>query len=407
MSKLAIAALLVFVIGGQASAAGKQSDHWMVTQLTGEARVIHPGLQSASLKVNAEIAPGDTLVTGNSGRATLVHGRDYILVAPNSELKLPKGAQPSGFTRVIESLGSILFKVEHTAIPHFAVETPMLAAVVKGTTFNVVVNEQRTSVEVIQGIVQVSAFQGGMTRLVEGGGIVAVEPRNPATLFDVNKPAAAPPIGIKVAASGWTGTGSVSKLTGGLISAETATRPILVTTELLEAVEPPASPPVALAASVPFNVAVSPSASGGSSAGVHAPVAGSVTITTPSAATSSVSAPSVTTPAVSVPSVSIPSTASSPVTTPAVTVPAVTVPAVTTPVVTVPAVTVPAVTVQAVTTPVVTVPAVTVPAVTTPTVTVPAITVPVTTPTVTVPAITVPVVTVPPITLPSIPLLGH
>ena len=393
MSKLAIASLLVFLIGGQASAAGKQSDHWMVTQLTGEARVIHPGLQSASLKVNAEIAPGDTLVTGNSGRATLVHGRDYILVAPNSELKLPKGAQPSGFTRVIESLGSILFKVEHTAIPHFAVETPMLAAVVKGTTFNVVVNEQRTSVEVIQGIVQVSAFQGGMTRLVEGGGIVAVEPRNPATLFDVNKPAAAPPIGIKVAASGWTGTGSVSKLTGGLISAETATRPILVTTELLEAVEPPASRPVALAASVPVNVAVSPSASGGSSAGVHAPVAGSVTITTPSAATSSVSAPSVTTPAVSVPSVSIPGAAVSPVTTPAVTVPAVTVPAVTTPVVTVPAVTVPAVTVPAVTTPVVTVPAVTVPAVTTPTVT--------------VPAITVPVVTVPPITLPSIPLLGH
>jgi len=398
MSKLAIAALLVFVIGGQASAAGKQSDHWMVTQLTGEARVIHPGLQSASLKVNAEIAPGDTLVTGNSGRATLVHGRDYILVAPNSELKLPKGAQPSGFTRVIESLGSILFKVEHTAIPHFAVETPMLAAVVKGTTFNVVVNEQRTSVEVIQGIVQVSAFQGGMTRLVEGGGIVAVEPRNPATLFDVNKPAAAPPIGIKVAASGWTGTGSVSKLTGGLISAETATRPILVTTELLEAVEPPASRPVALAASVPVNVAVSPSASGGSSASAHAPVAGSVTIATPSAATSNVSAPSVTTPAVSVPSVSTPGTAVSPVTTPAVTVPAVTVPAVTTPVVTVPTVT----------TPTVTVPAITVPAVTTPTVTVPAITVPpVTTSVVSVPAVTVPAVPVPPITLPSIPLLGH
>jgi hypothetical protein len=389
MSKLAIASLLVFLVGGQASAAGKQSDRWMVTQLTGEARVIHPGLQSASLKVNAEVAPGDTLVTGNSGHATLVHGRDYILVAPNSELKLPTGAQPSGFTRVIERLGSILFKVEHTAIPHFAVETPMLAAVVKGTTFNVVVDEQRTSVEVIQGVVQVSAFQGGMTRLVEGGGIVAVEPRNPATLFDVDKPAAAPPpSGIKVAASGWTDTGSVSKLTGGLISTETATRPILVTTELLAAVEPPASASVAVAASVPVNLSVSPSASGGNSASVHAPVAGSVTITTPSATTPSVSAPSVTTPAVSVPSVSIPSTAVPHVTTPGVTVPAVTVPVVTTPAVTVPAVTVPAVTM--------------------PTVTVPAITVPpVTTPVVSIPAVTVPPVTVPPITLPSIPLLGH
>lgn len=399
MSKLAIASVLVFLVGGQASAAGKKSDHWMVTQLTGEARVIHPGLQSASLKVDAEVAPGDTLVTGNSGHATLVHGRDYILVAPNSELKLPTGAQPSGFTRVIESLGSILFKVEHTAIPHFAVETPMLAAVVKGTTFNVVVDEQRTSVEVIQGIVQVSAFEGGMTRLVEGGGIVAVEPRNPATLFDVDKPAAAPSsTSIKISASGWTGTGSVSKLTGGLISAETATRPILVTTELLEAVEPAASPSVAVAASVPVNVSVSSAASGGTSASVHAPVVGSVTITTPSVTTSSVSVPSVTTPAVSVPSVSVPSAAVSPVSTPAVTVPAVSVP-----VVTVPAVTVPAVSV-----PVATVPAATVPVVATPTVTVPAITVPpVTTSVVSIPAVTAPPVTVPPISLPSIPLLGH
>lgn len=384
MSKLAIASVLVFLVGGQASAAGKQSDHWMVTQLTGEARVIHPGLQPASLKVNAEVAPGDTLVTGNSGHATLVHGRDYILVAPNSELKLPTGAQPSGFTRVIESLGSILFKVEHTAVPHFAVETPMLAAVVKGTTFNVVVDEQRTSVEVIQGIVQVSAFQGGMTRLVEGGGIVAVEPRNPTVLLDVGKPAAAPSsTSIKISASGWTGTGSVSKLTGGLISAETASGPSLVTTELLEAVEPTASPSVAVAASVPVNVSVPPAASGGTSASVHAPVVGSVTITTPSVITTSVSVPSVTTPAVSVPSVSVPSAAVSPVSTPAVTVPAVSVP-------------------------LVTVPAATVPVVATPTVTVPAITVPpVTTSVVSIPAVTAPPVTVPPISLPSIPLLGH
>src|SRR5579884_2077537 len=49
-------------------------DKWLVTQLSGDARVVHPGFHAASLKVNEEIAPGDTLLTGPTGRATLIHG---------------------------------------------------------------------------------------------------------------------------------------------------------------------------------------------------------------------------------------------------------------------------------------------------------------------------------------------
>ena len=140
---------LVFVSPAWAGAA--QADRWVVTQLSGDARVVHPGLEPASLKLNSQIAPGDTLLTGPTGRATLVHGGDYILVAPRSELRLPSGAQPSGFTRVIENLGTMLFKVKHTGIPHFSVDTPMLAAVVKGTTFTVVVEQHRSAVQVIRG----------------------------------------------------------------------------------------------------------------------------------------------------------------------------------------------------------------------------------------------------------------
>src|SRR5437868_8820862 len=128
---------LNLVLASPADAGGQQMNKWVVTQLSGDARVVHPGLQPAALKVHAEISAGDTLLTGPTGRATLVRGGDYILVAPHSELRLPSGVQASGFTRVIENLGTMLFKVQHTGVPHFAVDTPMLAAVVKGTTFTV------------------------------------------------------------------------------------------------------------------------------------------------------------------------------------------------------------------------------------------------------------------------------
>src|SRR4051794_36955226 len=104
MSKLAlIFVALFFVAGSSVTAATPASvqNRWLVTQLSGDARVVHPGLQAVSLKVNARIEPGDMLVTGPSGRATLVRGADYILVAPRSELKLPTTPEPSGFTRVI------------------------------------------------------------------------------------------------------------------------------------------------------------------------------------------------------------------------------------------------------------------------------------------------------------------
>src|SRR5689334_1296299 len=104
----------LFLVASPAAAKDAQ-DHWVVSQLSGEARVVHPGVQPASLKVNATLSPGDVIVTGANGRAMLSHNNaDYIVVAPQSELRLPAEAQPNGFTRVIETVGTMLFKVQHT-----------------------------------------------------------------------------------------------------------------------------------------------------------------------------------------------------------------------------------------------------------------------------------------------------
>ena len=144
------------------------------------------GTTTGVASVRTQLSPGDELVTGATGRATLVKGADYIVVAPRSQLRVPTTAEPTGFTRVIQTLGTLLFKVQHTGVPHFAVDTPMLAAVVKGTTFTVTVDKQRSAIQVTQGVVQVTAVDGGMMRLVEGGKTIFLNHLAPKVLLDAD-----------------------------------------------------------------------------------------------------------------------------------------------------------------------------------------------------------------------------
>jgi hypothetical protein len=64
-------------------------------------------------------------------------------------------------TTILQQAGSILLEVEKRNVKHFEVETPYLAAVVKGTQFRVSVNAAGTSVDVLRGQVEVADFKSG------------------------------------------------------------------------------------------------------------------------------------------------------------------------------------------------------------------------------------------------------
>ena len=123
-------------------AMAKDAAAWIVTQKSGDVRVLKNGLQPASLQVRTALSAGDVVATGANGRAMLTRGDDYVVVAPGRRVLLPKEVKQSGFTRLVQQVGTMLYKVKHTGVPHFAVETPMLAAVVKGTSFTVVVDKE-------------------------------------------------------------------------------------------------------------------------------------------------------------------------------------------------------------------------------------------------------------------------
>jgi hypothetical protein len=103
-----------------------------------------------------------------------------MLISPNSVIGLPAEQKDGMSTTILQQAGSILLDVEKRNVKHFEVETPYLAAVVKGTHFQVTVNASSTRVDVQRGQVEVADFKTGQ--------IAQVMPGQAATSFAHGKP---------------------------------------------------------------------------------------------------------------------------------------------------------------------------------------------------------------------------
>ena len=174
-------AFVAALILGTASAASAADEGvWSVGKATGEVWVATSGAQQVSLNQQEALKPGDTIRTGRNGRVLLVRGEETILISPNSVVGLPTESKEGLSTTIIQQAGSILLEVEKRNVKHFEVETPYLAAVVKGTQFSVTVNAGSTKVGVLRGQVEVSDFKTGQ--------IAQVLPGQAATVFEHGKP---------------------------------------------------------------------------------------------------------------------------------------------------------------------------------------------------------------------------
>jgi hypothetical protein len=167
------------VLSACSSALAADGGVWSVSKSTGEVWVTTTGTQKASLKQEENLKPGDTIRTGPNGRVLMVRGEESMLIAPNSVISVPAEAKDGMQTTILQQAGSIVLEVEKKNVQHFEVETPYLAAVVKGTQFIVTVNADSTSVEVRRGQVEVSDFKTGQ--------IAQVLPGQIATSFEHGK----------------------------------------------------------------------------------------------------------------------------------------------------------------------------------------------------------------------------
>jgi FecR protein len=171
---------MALALGAASNARAGEGEAWSVSKSSGEVWMTATGAQQVSLGQQDVLKPGDTIRTGRNGRVMLVRGEETMLVSPNSVVGLPTEKKDGLSTTIVQQAGSILLEVEKRNVKHFEVETPYLAAVVKGTQFRISVDAASTRIDVIRGQVEVADFRSGQ--------IAQVMPGQVATAFAQGKP---------------------------------------------------------------------------------------------------------------------------------------------------------------------------------------------------------------------------
>ena len=177
---------------------GADPNEWTVEEASGDASVkISLDKIWQPLTPGLVIGPTSSIKTGPTGWALLTHGKDRMAIAAKTEFSIPKNAsspsritpavtKPGNITRIMQTIGSILFKVDKSPDRAFEVETPYLLAGVKGTTFGINVDGNGASVSVSDGTVGVSAASGTASADVTKGQTASVT-TNPGSDVSVGR----------------------------------------------------------------------------------------------------------------------------------------------------------------------------------------------------------------------------
>jgi hypothetical protein len=168
---LAIAALCA------PSLMASQTTGWSVV-VANNAVVDHGnGDAPASVVMGGNVVPGDRLTTGEGGALVLSRGEDLVTMAENSQIEIVN-PQPSATTLIDQPYGHVDYHVTKEKVPHFQVDAPLLATVVKGTTFAVDASPQKSTVTVSEGRVEARNRRTGASSSVGAGQRGSIESRD-------------------------------------------------------------------------------------------------------------------------------------------------------------------------------------------------------------------------------------
>jgi len=169
---------------------------WLVQKTTGNAVYSSNGTAQLAVQKGLVFDRGTTVQTGDNGRVLLARNEESVFIGPHTVASIA-AASTNMKTTVTLQKGQASFVVRKRSQKHFSVDTPFLAAVVKGTKFDVTVGASSAEVSVKEGIVEVRALKSGRTAdvlagqkaVVHGGGKLEVSGKG--KLVDRSTPEAA------------------------------------------------------------------------------------------------------------------------------------------------------------------------------------------------------------------------
>jgi len=130
----------------------------VVTSLKGEVRVTVHGA-ARTLKPGGVLDTPSTIETGRDGAIELRQGATTVSVGPDTRLEFPAQEKRGGsIDRIVQPRGNAFYGIgKRTGGNKLRVETPYLVGVIKGTQFNVVAQEESTTISLFEGRLEVHA----------------------------------------------------------------------------------------------------------------------------------------------------------------------------------------------------------------------------------------------------------
>ena len=142
------------------------ADDWIAQKLRGKVLELVDGAWQPIARGDA--VPDEHVVrTLGNTRVLFRRGTETVELGPNTQVAFFE--RNDGFTTVQQYFGEVKVEADIKNVRHFAVQTPQLVAVVKGTIFVVRSNDKGASVEVQRGAVAVTSSADHSSVTVHAG----------------------------------------------------------------------------------------------------------------------------------------------------------------------------------------------------------------------------------------------
>ena len=212
---LQAAVCLFFALPMTAKAA---EEDWVVAKATAQVKFSTDQTNWHAVKVGMTIPNGAWMSTGPRARALLQRGVESVNFHPGTVASITTNDRHE--TEVVQPTGMLDLDIEKRAAPHTRVDTPYLAAIVKGTKFSVTVSAKTADVSVSRGLVNVRSLQSSQQADVGPGQSASV---GSAGGMQTAGKVAAPAISRVTSMFGFLGVPTTSALAAPAVSAATST----------------------------------------------------------------------------------------------------------------------------------------------------------------------------------------
>ena len=172
------------------SPAGVLAGDWTVTKLRGPVFALDAANNWVPLQRGDVVSDRRQLQTAPNGRVTLTRDGQSIDLEPDTRVQIVDFAGDRK-TTVWEHKGTVSVDAEAKDVQHFSVQTPFLAAVVKGTRFTVTADANGSAVDVSRGRVEVQDITNGLSVAVGAGQSASVGENR---IVEVNGPGLKEPV---------------------------------------------------------------------------------------------------------------------------------------------------------------------------------------------------------------------